>query len=126
MDPRDRVRPLPDGAACTACGAPVPTGRIRILARRDDLAFVELDCAACGSAALGLLTPSLAADGAPELDVATDPAGIAWPPRGVTVRPVSAADVTAIRDDLAAWDGDLVGWLATLEDPGRRGSVVDR
>lgn len=126
MDPRDRVRPLPDGAACTACGAPVPTGRIRILARRDDLAFVELDCAACGSAALGLLTPSMGADGAPELDVATDPVGIARRPLGVTVRPVSAADVAAIRDDLAAWDGDLVGWLTTLGDHGRRGSVVDR
>ena len=126
MDSRDRVRPLLDGAACTACGAPVSTGRIRILARRDDLAFVELDCAACGSAALGLLTPSMTADGAPELDVATDPAGFVRPRRGATVRPVSAADVAAIRDDLAAWDGDLVGWLATLDDHGRRGSAVDR
>ncbi|MEP6639861.1 MAG: hypothetical protein ABJC39_10970 [Chloroflexota bacterium] len=126
MDPRDRVRPLPDGAACTACGAPVPTGRIRILARRDDVAFVELDCAACGSAALGLLTPSLITGGAPELDVASDPAGIARPRRGGAGRPVSDADVAAIRDELAVWDGDLVGWLATLEAPGRGGSVVDR
>ena len=34
---------------CTACGAPVPTGRIRILARRDDVAFVEPACPGCGS-----------------------------------------------------------------------------
>jgi hypothetical protein len=37
MGPRDHPRPLPDGAACTACGAAVPTEAIRTLARRDDL-----------------------------------------------------------------------------------------
>ncbi|HEY8635739.1 MAG TPA: hypothetical protein VIL81_00625 [Candidatus Limnocylindrales bacterium] len=35
MGPRDRPRPLPDGAACTACGAPVPIGAIRIGWLRD-------------------------------------------------------------------------------------------
>jgi hypothetical protein len=111
---------------CTACGAPVPTGRIRILARRDDLAFVQLDCIACGSAALGLLIESAAPGGEPILDVAGDPATDAGTARGSTVRAISAADVEAIRDDLAAWDGDLVGWLDALEDSGRSGSVVDR
>ena len=32
-----------------------------------------------------------------------------------TSRPITDADVEAIRRDLAAWDGDLVGWLDTLE-----------
>ena len=125
MGPRDHPRPLPDGARCTACGAPVPTGRIRILARRDDLAFVELDCIACGSAALGLLIDSAAPGGEPILDVAGDPA-VAGGARGGSIRAISTADVEAIRDDLAAWDGDLVGWLDALEDSGRSGSVVDR
>jgi hypothetical protein len=116
---------------CTACGAPVPTGRIRILARRDDLAFVELDCLACGSAALGLLIDSAAPGGEPILDVAGDPATVGGPTaRGGTVRAITTADVEAIRDDLAAWDGDLVGWLQAIEDiegSGRPpGSVVDR
>jgi hypothetical protein len=111
---------------CTACGAPVPTGRIRILARRDDLAFVELDCLACGSTALGLLIDSTAPDGEPILDVAGDPATVGGAARGGIVRPITTADVEAIRDDLAAWDGDLVGWLDALEDSGRSGSVVDR
>ena len=62
MDPRDRPLLFPDGAACTVCGASVPTGRIRVLARRDDVAFLS-------------------------------------------------ADVEAVRDDLAAWHGDFVGWL---------------
>ena len=126
MGPRDHPVPLPDGATCTACGAPVPTGRIRILARRDDLAFVELDCVACGSAALAMLIDAAAPDGEPILDVAGDPEALGRTVRGGTIRPITTADVEAIRDDLAAWDGDLVGWLDALEDSGRSGSVVDR
>ena len=125
MGPRDLPGPLPDGASCTACGVPVPTGRIRILARRDDLAFVQLDCVACGSAALGLLMDSTASGGEQVLDVAADPVP-AGGTRGATLRAISQADVDAIRDDLAAWDGDLVGWLDALEDGGRSGSVIDR
>lgn len=129
MDPRDRPRPLPDGAVCTACGAPVPTGRIRILARRDELAFVEIDCPDCGSAAIGLLVPAASPDAAPVLDVAADLPPIGRAAGRPTVRPISAADVAAVRADLDAWDGDLVGWLEALErreglEPDR--SVVDR
>jgi hypothetical protein len=126
MDPRDRLARLTDGATCTACGAPVPTDRIRILARRDDLAFVELACPACESVALGLLMPSTAPDGEATLDLATDLPPTAGARGTGTIHPVSDADVKAIRDDLAAWQGDLVGWLQTLDDAGRRGSVVDR
>jgi hypothetical protein len=126
MGPRDLPRPLADGASCTACGVPVPTGRIRILARRDDLAFVQLDCVACGSAALGLLMDSTPSGGEQVLDVAGDPVPAGGGARGPILRAISQADVDAIRDDLAAWDGDLVGWLDALEDSGRSGSVIDR
>jgi len=125
MDPRDRVRPLPDGAVCTACGAPVPDGGIRILARRDDLAFVELACAACGSTAIGLLLDAGAPDGRPILDVGDDAASGGSAPNG-TFRPISTTDVEAVRRDLAAWDGDLVGWLDSIERADRGRSVVDR
>jgi hypothetical protein len=121
MDPRDHPRPLPDGATCTACGAPVPSAGIQIVARRDDVAFVQLACPACGSATLGLLTGAAGPDGAPILDLADDrPA-----PASGTIRAITADDVIAIRDDLDAWDGDLVGWLDALERGDRRGSVVD-
>ena len=59
------------------------------------------------------------------LDVAGDPAP-AGGTRGATLRAISQADVDAIRDDLATWDGDLVGWLDALEDGGHSGSVIDR
>jgi hypothetical protein len=123
MGPRDRPRPLPDGATCTACGATVPSGHIRVLARRDDVAFVELACPDCGSTALGLLLPSVP-DGTAILDVEAD--GPAKVPRGQHVAAISQADVAAIRDGLASWDGDLVGWLDALDRDDRRGSVVDR
>ena len=42
MDPRDGLRPTLEDVACTACGAGVPADRLRILARRDDLTFVEI------------------------------------------------------------------------------------
>jgi hypothetical protein len=115
MDPRDRPLLLPDGAACTACGASVPTGRIRILARRDDVAFLELACPECGSAAVALLIAPQDADGSALLDVAADASASRHGPasrRRGTPRPISTADVEAVRDDLAAWHGDLVGWLA--------------
>jgi hypothetical protein len=124
MGPSDHPRPLPDGAACTACGASVPTGHIRILARRDDLAFVELACPGCGSAAIGLLVPASSADGSPVLDVAADPPIGGRPPAHLTPdRAITEADVAAVRADLAAWSGDLVGWL---DAPEHGGPTVDR
>jgi len=55
MDPRDRLQPFANGVDCAVCGGLVPMNRIRILARRDDLAFLELTCAACRSESLGIV-----------------------------------------------------------------------
>jgi hypothetical protein len=126
MGPRDRPLMLPDGAACTACGAAVPAGRIRILARRDDVAFVELACSGCGSAAVGLLIPEPGPGGESFLDVAADTPSSLRASDRATVRRITTADVAAIRDDLAAWQGDLVGWLEALDEAGPPGTVVDR
>jgi hypothetical protein len=55
MEPRDDLESLAGGVDCAACGALVPTGRIRILARRDDIVFVEVTCLACRSDSLGIV-----------------------------------------------------------------------
>jgi hypothetical protein len=55
MDPRDRLQPFANGVDCAVCGGLVPMDRIRILASRDDLAFLELACAACKSESLGIV-----------------------------------------------------------------------
>jgi len=104
MDPRDGLRPTLEDVACTACGAGVPADRLRILARRDDLTFVESCCGACGSSAVALLIAAVEPDGRPFLDVATD-----RPPRTrmASADPITSADVHAMRADLAVWRGDL-------------------
>jgi hypothetical protein len=126
MDPRDRPRQLRDGAACTACGATVPTGRIRVLAQRDDVAFVELECPACDSTTLALLLDPVGPDGSAALDVDADLAAGQMTVGRTVGRPITEADVEALRRDLADWDGDLVGWLEALDRGDRRGTVLDR
>ncbi|HEU5203592.1 MAG TPA: hypothetical protein VFU17_04790 [Candidatus Limnocylindrales bacterium] len=119
MDPRDQLRPLLDGVGCTVCGSLVPAERIRILAHRDDLAFVELSCPGCGSATLGML--QAAADGSAVLDVA--PFGELTPAdeaRRTGTGPITAQDVKAARAFLAGWDGDLVGLLRHPDEPDTR------
>jgi len=119
MDPRDQLRPLLDGVGCTVCGSLVPAERIRILAHRDDLAFVELSCPGCGSTTLGML--QAAADGSAVLDVA--PFGELTPAdeaRRTGTGPITAQDVKAARAFLAGWDGDLVGLLRHSDEPDTR------
>ena len=58
MDPRDDLDSLADGVDCAACGQFVPSNRIRVLARRDDIAFVEIHCPGCRSESLGIVIAS--------------------------------------------------------------------
>jgi hypothetical protein len=64
MDPRDGPPPFEHGVDCAVCGRNVPADRIRILASRDDLTFVELTCAACRSESLGMIVGGEADGGA--------------------------------------------------------------
>ena len=112
MDPRDRLRDSLAGVGCTACGASVPADRIRILAERDDLTFVEFRCTGCGSEALGLVVRS-ADDGAPITDVARYGEFGADDEARLTGPALDADDVRRMRTFLAGWEGDL----RTLIDP---------
>ncbi len=117
MDPRERLRPLLDGAGCTVCGITVPGERIRLLAHRDDLAFVDLSCPGCGSTTLGLLIAADDPDGPAVLDVSLpgelSPADEA---RLAGSAPLTTADVRAARSFLAGWHGDLVRLLGVERD----------
>ncbi len=63
MDPRDDLDSLADGVDCAACGQFVPSDRVRVLARRDDIAFVEIHCPGCRSESLGIVIAADADDG---------------------------------------------------------------
>jgi hypothetical protein len=100
MDPQDRLQSLLDGIACSVCEASVSGDRIRLLARREDLAFVEIACPGCGSTTLGFVVGGDAADAA---------------------TPVTADDVLDMHATLETWQGDLRSLLADsrASDTGR-------
>ena len=102
MDPLDHLLAFSDGHRCTVCDERVPVERVKLLAWRDDLAFLELDCDACLSTTLGFVLGGRGDEPAP-----ARPAD-----------PISSDDVLDMHQLLAAWRGDLAGLLGT-EDRGR-------
>jgi len=124
MDPRDDLDSLADGVACAACGQFVPTDRIRVLARRDDIAFVEIHCPGCSSESLGIV---IASDDTAEAGDSAD-AAIAVGPghtygefgpddleRFREALPIGSADLDLARDLLAR--GGLAALVGESEPP---------
>jgi hypothetical protein len=124
MDPRDDLDSLADGVDCAACGQFVPTDRIRVLARRDDIAFVEIHCPGCRSESLGIViasdddaaTDELESGESSEADIAVGPGHVygEFGPRDRErfheALPIGAADLEIVHDLLAR------GGLAALVD----------
>lgn len=108
MDSRDRPTPPADDVACSVCREPVAPEATRLLARRDDLLFLEVSCAACASVTLGFV---FAADDVHVPDVVR----LAGAPT------LTADDVLDMHEHLAAWQGDL---RSLLERP--RGTGMGR
>lgn len=102
MDPLDHLRVLPDGLRCTVCDERVPADRLTLLARRDDLDFLQLDCAACLSTTLGFV----------QAGRGEEPAERSQPAR------ITSDDVLDMHQLLATWRGDLSG-LLTRDARGR-------
>ncbi|HEY4190736.1 MAG TPA: hypothetical protein VGM28_09960 [Candidatus Limnocylindrales bacterium] len=108
------------GAGCTSCGAAVSIDRIAVLADRGDLAFIQLDCSACGSRTMSLVINDDPDSGSPLLDTAADagPGPIPWA-RPIARPVIGPDDVAAVRQLLARWDGDLRSLLDGLGDAPR-------
>ncbi len=106
MDPQDHLRALLDGVGCTVCEASVPPDRIQLLARRDDLVFVEIECPACASTTLGFIV----ARGLPPEAA-----------RFASAPPISGDDVLDMHELLKGWHGDLGGLLRRSAHPVRAG-----
>lgn len=115
MDPRDGLEPLASGVGCAICGQIVPTDRIRILARRDDLMFVELACDACRSESLGIVIEAEAPHSAAGDAVAQGPSRYGEflasdDIRFRGARPIGPDDLATVSDLLARGDlGTLLG-----------------
>jgi hypothetical protein len=107
MDPRDDHDSLAGGVDCAACGQVVPTDRVRVLAERDDIAFVEIDCAACRSESLGIVITANATDEPSATGTTEVPAAGygEFGPRDAArfrdARPIGSADLERVHDLLA-------------------------
>jgi hypothetical protein len=120
------------GAGCTKCGQPYGPSGIRVLAQREDVAFVQLVCFTCQTQTLALVTGGLAAAGSsPEQSesvAGSSPArrrkGKIEVSRGAAT-PISEADVVAMRFFLDGYQGDLRGLLGTERDMEGSGGDAD-
>jgi len=108
MDPRDDLDSLAGGVGCAACGEIVPGDAIRILARRDDIVFVEVACPGCRSESLGIVvTEGFAEDedddapGGTPAEIVFGEFGAADIDRFRDAAPIGVADVDAVRRLLA-------------------------
>jgi hypothetical protein len=102
MGPQDHLRALPDGISCTVCEERVPADHLRLLARRDDLLFLQVDCEACGSSALAFVANEAVR---PEADRLRGSAS------------VSTDDVFDMHELLNSWAGDLSSLVGVTSSP---------
>jgi hypothetical protein len=92
--------------SCATCGQTYVRSRIRVLAQRDDLWFVSLRCAKCGSSALGLVTVKDADD---EAETATFVSDLTDTDRARLGdgEPVDSDDLIEAHRFLGRFDGDF-------------------
>jgi hypothetical protein len=105
MHAHERLRALLAATGCTACGGPLEADRIRVLAERDDLAFVELPCTSCGSAALAVVTGAGSVE--PHVDLSAGDVSTGDADGSSSAPPIDEDDVLAMRELLRSHRGDL-------------------
>ena len=101
MDGPDWLRTQLTSFTCPACGRRYRGSKIRLLAERDGLFFVDLDCARCGSHTVAIVTV--------EIDDAT-----------ASIRDIS--DLTLNTDELPEHFGEGLPAGAATVTPSRDGS----
>jgi hypothetical protein len=95
---------------CPACRCHYQAGSIRLLAERDGLFFVDLDCVSCRSHSVAIVT--LGMDDA-EAEIAEVPVIVDAPdqieprPTALAEQPVSADDVLEMHEFLACFQGNV-------------------
>jgi transcription elongation factor Elf1 len=117
MDSPDWLRTQLTSFTCPACGRRYRGSRIKLLAERDGLFFVDLDCSRCGSHTVAIVTVELdeaelsiidASDIELAVDLEPEHLGEELP---VGAAPVTADDVLDMHDLLSRFDGDMYSLL---------------
>ena len=109
MDGPDWLRTQLTSFTCPACGQRYRGSKIRLLAERDGLFFVDLDCNLCGSHTVAIVTVELD-DGEPSITELSDLGEPSLyidepPPEGAA--PVTADDVLEMHEFLSQFTGDV-------------------
>ena len=118
MDSPDWLRTQLTSFTCPACGRRYRGSRMRLLAERDGLFFVDLDCSRCGSHTVAIVTVELddsevsieVSDAGLTDELAIEHLGEELPARAA---PVTADDVLDMHQFLARHEGDLGALLET-------------
>lgn len=95
---------------CPACRCNYEAGSIRLLAERDGLFFVDLDCAACQSKSVAIVTIGMddAEAAIAEIPIIHElPEHIEPRPRGASEAPISPDEVLEMHEFLAHFRGDV-------------------
>ena len=116
------------GSGCVRCGQPYPPNGIKVLAQRDEIAFVQLICFNCQIQTLALVTglDAAAAEGDTEPDGSSGEGGTAGRSlRRGAVGPISEDDVLEMHSFLDGYEGDLRTLLDPPREPGEGPSGTD-
>ncbi len=122
MDAAAWIRSRLAGFTCAACGRHYRRDHIRVLAQREALFFVALDCRACAAESVAIVSLQNGADGA-TTDLQIGELGDV--PLGPAEEDpaVLASDVLAMHEFLRGFDGDFRGLFgASRERPGTAGA----
>ena len=117
MDGPDWLRTQLTSFTCPACGRRYRGSKIRLLAERDGLFFVDLDCSRCGSHTVAIVTVEMddsqglitdISDLTLDTDSLPEHLGEELP---VGAAPVTADDVLEMHEYLQAFKGDVTTLL---------------
>jgi hypothetical protein len=121
MDGADWLRTQLTSFGCAACGQPYESGRIRLLAERDGLFFVDLGCAHCGTQAVAIVTVEVDEDDIARADPGERFESNRFEPAAAPA--VTTDDVLSMHALLSDFEGDVPSLLARLDG---RGDHSDR
>jgi hypothetical protein len=105
VDGADWLRTQLTSFGCASCGQAYETGRIRVLAERDGLFFVDLACTHCDTQAIAIITIQVDEDDDPRADVG-ELTLLATEPDTEPAPAIDADDVLEMHRFLVDFQGD--------------------
>ena len=120
MDGSEWLKTQLTSFGCAACGQPYESGRIRLLAERDGLFFVDLGCSHCGTQAVAIVT--IQTDDDDELHIDAGEHSSVTLTAEPVADPVNADDVLAVHQLLDGFAGGIDELLVRLGGPGAAGA----